>query len=103
MTILYSYYQKYKNPISKNYSFTNDKWKSPGLPDWADKLPEKLDIGKHVKVVKGHSWIGKSGIVKTHFINGDDCGDWGKAYYNFIADDNKEQYSVRTENCEFID
>ena len=95
--------EKHKKHPLNNIPWMGTGWKSLGLPDWADKLPEKLDIGKRIKVVKGHSWVGKSGIVKTHFINGDDCGDWGKSYYNFIADDNKEQYAIRTENCEFID
>jgi hypothetical protein len=96
---------KYKDRINHAYSFYIPSYEgfiSPGLPDWSDKLPDKLDIGRKIEVIKD-SWNGKSGIITNHYINGDNCGDWGKAYYQFHAYGNSGIYSVRVENCKFID
>ena len=73
---------------------------SPGLPSWADKLPETLDIGKKMRVCKtGHTWVNREGEVIQHYINWDDCGDWGKAYY-LLKDESASLFPVRSEYCE---
>lgn len=75
---------------------------SPGLPPWADKLPEPTHVGQNVEVNSNQpSWLGRKGIVEKHFINGDDCGDWGKAYY-LVRDSEGIDFTIRAENCNII-
>lgn len=80
----------------------DNQFRSPGLPEWADKLPKVLDIGKRAKITGGYagkgSWIGREGVITQHYVNGDDCGDWGKLYYGMI-DDNGVYFYARCEYC----
>jgi len=67
-----------------------------------DKLPETLDIGKQACITSHYwgdkTWIGRKGTIEAHYINQDDCGDMGKAYYT-LRDENGMLFSVRCEFC----
>lgn len=61
---------------------------SPGIPPWAEKLPDKLDIGRRIRVKESHPWKGKTGTIKQDFISNDDCGPWGRRIY-YVENDIK--------------
>lgn len=86
--------------------FTTYTWRSPGIPHWAEKLPEPLHVGRRVKVVKG-GWQceGKTGTVTDHFIHGDDCsGHYGKACYTVQLDEDGDGgYTVYSSDCILLD
>jgi dCMP deaminase len=75
---------------------------SPGIPSWAKPLPKKLDIGKKVMIKSGHTWMGWIGIVKKHYINTDDCGDYGAHTYEVERIDG-QRFHVRPEYCKIIE
>ncbi len=72
---------------------------SPGIPNWSKPLPKKLHIGKKVKVKSG-TWIGRSGKIKNHYINIDDCsGNYGEHMYS-ITQKNGENFCYPVKDCE---
>lgn len=74
-----------------------------GIPPWTKPLPEKLDIGKKAKIVnKEHTWYGLKGEIIEHYINADDCGDWGSHYY-CIKDKKGEIYTTKVESCKIYE
>ncbi len=90
-----------ESTIVKNGLFQGNGFVSPPMPDWAEKLPTTLDIGKRVEVVKG-SWTGWKGTVRNHYICGDDCsGTWGQAKYE-IEKDNGERFSYIVRDCRML-
>lgn len=83
------------------YISTNNGFCSLGIPSWAKPLPKKLDIGKRIRIKRDSSWIGREGIVTQHYINADDCGDYGSHTYQIKGDDG-QSFCIRVENCEII-
>lgn len=79
-----------------------------GLQPWMEKLPEKLHIGKKVKIIKGKR-VGEIGIVTDHWMNLDDCsGGYGNHLYQLEGDLEKfgcknNSCAIRVQDCEIID
>lgn len=97
--------KRQNSPIT---NFINQPFISPGVPAWAESMPNPTHVGKKVKVIKG-SRSGEIGIVIDHWINGDDCsGGYGNQLYQLKGDLEKYGYknnsfAINVKNCEFID
>lgn len=70
---------------------------SPGFQPWMKKLPDKLHIGKRIRVIRG-SHAEREGIVTDHWQNLDDCsGSYGCHLYQLEGD--LEKYGCRNNSC----
>lgn len=77
-------------------------FRSPGIPAYAKPLPTTLHIGKRVRVKEG-SWKDWEGVVKDHFICGDDCsGFYGMHKYEVLKDDGT-RFSYPSEYFEILE
>ncbi len=83
----------------------------PSIPFFGlspETLPAKLDVGRRIRV-KGHNgvahtWEGRTGVIRDHYIDADDCsGTWGKAKYAISNDVPNHNFSISVLDVEFID
>lgn len=90
---------------AKPAQWTTSTWMSPGIPAWAEKLPDPLHVGRRVEVVKGGwSCVGKRGTVRTHYVSADDCScHYGKACYSLALDDGSGEGPVYPSDCILLD
>lgn len=80
-------------------------WMSPGIPAFADKLPDPSHVGRRVRVNDGGNWDGWSGTISEQYIDADDCaGSYGKLRYAIkeVAH-NGYHWSICAAQVEFID
>lgn len=94
---------KWKKRVEDGFGFLvnnniyNGQFISPGFQSWMEKLPDKLHIGRKVKVIKGSN-MGREGVVTDHWQNLDDCsGGYGNHLYQLEGD--LEKYGCKNNSC----
>lgn len=98
------YHDRIKNSVDILFETSqNFLWKSI-----FESLPEKLDIGRRIKVKSG-TYLGRMGVIANHYVNMDDCsGYYGKVLYLIGCDTTRDKihtndFIVYPKDCEFID
>lgn len=82
---------------------------SPGIPPWADSLPDPSHVHRSIRV-KGepggypNSWGGWTGVITQQYIDADDCsGTYGRLKYAIKGDDPAHpSWSIAATSVDFL-
>lgn len=89
-------------------NLTGYKFISPGIPPWAEKLPEPTHVGRKARYKRPATSAqfepyNRPCEIVRHYINDDDCSGWyGEQSYTLKAD-NGQICPYPAKDCELID